>query len=143
MRLEFVCVLSVAALVVVFLLVRYADQLNLMGKRKREMRLGADGELVAVGERLRGTEFSLKGKGTTASDTVEFMAGVYKFEYEFPAGEMVKIDLINADDAETETVVLKSGAGSVAMTVEVGGRYVFQVDPANETTAWAFTCRPL
>ena len=142
MRLEFVCVLSVAALVVVFLLVRYADRLNFMGKPKREMHLGDDGELVAVGERLRGTEFALSGKGTTASDTVDLMPGVYKFEYQFPAGEMVKIDLINVMDADTETVVLKSGSGSVAMSVEVGGRYLFQIDPANEATTWAFSCRP-
>ncbi|MBC7813090.1 MAG: hypothetical protein H7175_18175 [Burkholderiales bacterium] len=144
--LEVLCGFTIFALVVVGLLVRYGDRLNFFGpagKPKRELRLGDDGEVVAVGERLRGTEFSLRGTGTMASDTVELMAGVYKFEYTFPAGEMVKIDLINVDDADTETVVLKSGSGSVAMSVEVGGRYVFQVDPANESTAWSFTCRPL
>lgn len=58
-------------------------------------------------------------------------------------GELVKIDLINVMDADTETVVLKSGSGSVAMSVDVGGRYLFQIDPANESTSWSFSCRPL
>jgi hypothetical protein len=118
-----------------------AFYLQFRNKPKRGLRYNDEGELVAIEEVLHQQPFRLQGKGTYASEPLELEHGTYKVQYRFPPDVLVKIDIIRFLDGETSTILIKRGMGEASFTVEVDDRYVFEIAPADEISAWelAFT----
>jgi hypothetical protein len=110
---------------------------------RREVQRGADGKIVAVGERVRRSSFTLKGTGTVASDTRLLDEGMYKAMYHFPDGVLTAVHLISVDDGDKELLFVKAGEGTAAVHVPRFGRYVVQVEPADSVAAWTIDIMPL
>jgi hypothetical protein len=102
-------------------------------ERKREM---IDGKLVALGDVERDVPRHFAGKGTWSSKPLGLSPGDYRLRYDFSSGMPVRVGLVSSLDGEDETLLIKSGNGVEGFTVEQDGRYVLQVQPADEQLQW-------
>lgn len=89
-----------------------------------------------------GAELVFRGRGAGVTQAVFMEAGAYRLSCQFTGGAAVKIDLIAVDSGERETLLVKSGSGTLAFTLD-GGLYVFDVDPADHRSAWNLQVGPL
>lgn len=102
-------------------------------KRKLKLR---DGEIVAIGDVDHDVPQQFTGKGTWSSKPIQLEPGNYRLRYAFWAGA-VRVGLVSSFDGDNETLLIKSGSGVEGFSVEAGGRYIFEVQPADETTEWS------
>lgn len=131
-----ICALVIAALI-------FWQRRGQPQKRARRLKVGADGEIIAIGEVQSQQLFQFQGKGTATTRAVDLDAGTYKLLYTFPEDTRVKVDIISATDGENEMLLYKSGVGVKGFSVEQGGRYFFQVEPASKDIYWEMECQML
>jgi hypothetical protein len=93
------------------------------------------GKVVAIGDVNLDIPQQFKGKGTWSSKPIQLEPGDYRLRYEFSSGA-VRVGLVSSFDGEDETLLIKSGNGVEGFGVEAGGRYIFEVQPADETAEW-------
>jgi YD repeat-containing protein len=102
--------------------------------RQRRLRYDERGQLVAVEEPLGQQPIHLEGQGSHMTNLVHLHAGTYKLQYRFPPDVLVKVDLWR--DGDSETLVLKRGAGESAFTVAADGRCTLDIAPADDSAPW-------
>jgi hypothetical protein len=102
--------------------------------RERRLRYNERGEPVAIEEVLPQKPVRLQGKGIHTSEPIHLEVGTYKVVYQFPDDVLVKVDLGAGGDSET--ILLKRGAGEASFAVELDGSFVFEIAPADDTAEW-------
>jgi hypothetical protein len=83
------------------------------------------------------------GRGTTTLEAPELIAAQYRLDYAFPDAVLVKIELVEVATGSSELILLKSGSGVEGFVVETTGRYLFEVEPPDETADWSFSIKPV
>jgi hypothetical protein len=106
-----------------------------------------------IGQRLKGGEdrklkrgdqpVQFTGRGSGLTPGVDFELGTYKLQYRFPAGTLVKVELVNLTEGFTETLFIKSSSDAQAFTIDTPGRYAFQLEPLEEDVTWELEVSPL
>lgn len=120
----------------------YLEQTGKLGKFKRNVRRATpDAEPVPAGHISEPLEF--RSRGTFASDMLPLTPGVYKLEYNFPAGMLTSVRLINVNTNDNELLFVKSGSGSSVLNVDLPGRYVLQIEPDEDNALWQLDVKPL
>ena len=112
-------------------------------KRKRKLKVGDDGELVAIEGVIHNQSIRFRGKGAQTTKPFDLEPGTYKLSYQFPESVLVKVDLISSFDGDSETILVKSGVSSKAFNVQIGGRYFFRVEPTEDNAHWEIECQRL
>ena len=108
-----------------------------VGAQKAERNLKMDGgNVVGIGDVDRDVPMRFAGKGTWSSKPIQLEVGEYRLLYQFSSGVPVRVGLVSSFDGEDETLLIKSGNGVEGFGVAAGGRYVFAVEPADESTEW-------
>lgn len=125
-RLLLIAAVLAAAVVVIIMIVRWLTTFQ------RESRMITDGSPIR-----------LQDRGNQLTAPIDLDAGTYKVMYWLPDDELVKIDLINIDNGESETLLIKSGSGSHGVIIHHAGRYAFQVEPDGVTAPWTLEILPL
>ncbi len=85
----------------------------------------------------------LQDSGNQLTAPLRLAAGTHKLMYWLPADTLVKVDLIDVDRGNSETILMKKGTGSQAFSLEHSGRYAFQVAPADDSASWVLEISPL
>lgn len=104
-------------------------------KPKRKLKMDG-GDIVAIGDVDRDVPERFAGKGTWSSKPIQLEPGEYRLLYQFSSGVPVRVGLVSSFDGEDETLLIKSGSGVQGFGVAGGGRYIFEVQPADEATEW-------
>jgi hypothetical protein len=94
-----------------------------------------DDGIQAMGEPAHNKPYQFQGEGAQTTRPVRLEAGDYKIRYRFPENALVKVELFNDADGDGEVIVLKSGSGESSFSIEVGGSYLFDVEP-QEGAVW-------
>ncbi len=115
----------------------------MLEKPKRGAKTNDTGKVIRVEEREKARSFSRSGTGSYASNALKLFAGVYRLEYAFPEESPVALKLINLDNAEEITILIKSGSGSHAFTIDTAGRYLLNIDPTAPALAWEVSFRQM
>lgn len=89
----------------------------------------------------RDAPICFKNQGTHLTNAVNLSTGAYKVLYTFDT--ITKVDLIELSTGDHETLLIKSGSGSMSFTIEQQGRYAFEVDPQDDSAAWIIEISPL
>ncbi|CAG0979408.1 hypothetical protein ANRL2_02317 [Anaerolineae bacterium] len=94
---------------------------------------------------MRGSDINsplqFSGKGTWSSQPVRLAQGSYRLEYRFPAAVLARLGLVSAIDGADDTLFIKSGSGVVGFDAAAQGRYIVQVQPADESAEWQLEIR--
>jgi hypothetical protein len=80
-------------------------------------------------------------RGTQLTKAITLAPGDYKITYRFDS--ITKVDLIEQSIGERETLLIKSGTGTMAFSAENKGCYVFEIEPQAEDSAWLIEISPL
>lgn len=96
----------------------------------------SQGKVVGIGDVERDVPARFSGKGTWSSKPITLEPGEYRLLYQFSSGVPVRVGLVSSFDGEDETLLIKSGSGVEGFGVSAGGRYIFEVQPADEAAEW-------
>lgn len=108
-----------------------------------ERRYAFDEEgIETVGDPAQDKPFQFQGEGAQTTRPVKLEAGDYQIRYRFPDDALVKVELFHAADGDGEVILLKSGAGESAFSIDAAGRYLFDVEP-QEGAAWKLEIKRL
>ena len=134
-----IAILIILAAVIVFavlfnILTTLSNHVPSVQKSKRKLKM-YDGDVVAIGDVDRDVPQQFKGKGTWSSKPTQLEPGEYRLRYDFSFGA-VRVGLVSSFDGENETLLIKSGSGVEGFGVMAGGRYIFEVQPADESAEW-------
>jgi hypothetical protein len=99
-------------------------------------RLSDDRKLKRGGEPI-----TFENRGTQVMPPVQLLPGAYQVTYTFES--VTRVDVIDTSSGERETLLIKSGTGSVVFSVEHEGRYTFEVEPQDEAVSWRMAVSPL
>jgi hypothetical protein len=94
------------------------------------------GKLASIGDVERDIPARFAGKGTWSSKPITLEPGEYRLLYQFSSGVPVRVGLVSSFDGEDETLLIKSGSGVEGFGVSAGGRYIFEIQPADESAEW-------
>ncbi len=94
-----------------------------------------DDGIETVGKQAHNKPFQFQGEGAQTTRPVKLQAGDYKIGYRFPENALVKVELFNAADGDGEVILLKSGVGESIFSIDIVGRYQFDIEP-QEGVAW-------
>jgi hypothetical protein len=94
-----------------------------------------DDGIETVSNQAHNKPFQFQGEGAQTTRPVKLETGDYKISYRFPKDALVKVELFHAADGDGEVILLKSGAGEAAFSIDAAGRYLFDIEP-QEGAAW-------
>lgn len=104
----------------------------------RKLWRDAQGNVVAIGERLPTAPGVLHGRGTETSAPLQLAAGTYRIDYQFEG--LTRLALLGA--GEDETLLITSGAGSTSVEITAAGRYQLRIEPNDEGVSWRIAYYP-
>jgi hypothetical protein len=105
----------------------------------RSVRRDEQGKVIVIGERQGTSPGEFSGRGTQTSPPLQLAPGTYRIDYQFDA--LTRLALLDATGEDT--LFIKSGAGTEALTIEAVGRYRLLVEPTDENAAWSIHYRPI
>ena len=108
-----------------------------------ERRYAFDEEgIEAIGDPAHNKPMQFQGEGAQTTRPVKLEAGDYQIRYRFPDDALVKVELFDAAEGDGEMILLKSGAGESAFSIDAAGRYRFDVEP-QAGAAWKLEIKRL
>jgi hypothetical protein len=137
-RLRVFALLGMVGFWVIFAVVVLSQSAYAQKKKRGEsenVAVGADGELISE-DALE--LIQLSGRGTFATEALTLYRGVYRAEYQFPAGQLVEVKCIHVQSGEIQLLFGMKGSGSITFQFEADGRYALQIEPADngDRAAW-------
>jgi hypothetical protein len=94
-----------------------------------------DDGIETVDNQAHNKPFQFQGEGAQTTRPVKLESGDYKISYRFPEAALVKVELFHASDGDGEVILLKSGDGESVFSIDLAGRYLFDIEP-QEGAAW-------
>jgi hypothetical protein len=128
-------VVAILIAVLIAMVASIRDRQTPLQKSKRKLKM-REGDITAIGDIDRDVPLHFAGKGTWSSKPIPLEPGDYRLGYQFSSGVPVRVGLVSSFDGEDETLLIKSGNGVEGFAVDANGRYILEVQPADEATEW-------
>jgi hypothetical protein len=141
--LKLMALLGIIGLWVIYGAVALGNYTRAIKVKRGKVVIGADGEVLPSSDITPEKPLHLRGRGTSASRAYTLPAGVYRIGFRFPTESPVCVEVINVTTSAAQPLLDRAGVGSIAYTVEAGGRYVFQVTPTDAESDWGIDVQPL
>ncbi len=96
-------------------------------------------------EGIRSTDHELlqfQGTGAQSTRSFRLAAGHYRLRYRFPENQPIKVELLDDEDEDDQTLLIKSGAGELEFSVEAG-RYLLDIEPPDANAEWKIEITPV